>query len=277
MRLWSLLAFLSLAMAAPAQELYVRSEFQRIGADGKVIPADRMPHRPREILSPALARNGFASFLLTANIPAGVDYSIEIGQNPERATRAVLYRQHYNPNGIPDRLEQVTLPVNGKTAYEENQTYWLDLWVDASAPVGRIKIEPQLWVGDRWIVYPMEARVVAARIPRFTPKFWGLPAPEARADLAMISPWRDYLCRPLRAEFRPSQPTIRLLQQRNIQQDVALARALGRDAGIEAFVRGGIPPEVAVPDAWCAAPVEQWRSPLETEWYLRVRDHLYRK
>ena len=70
--------------------------------------------------------------------------------------------------------------------------------------------------------------------------------------------------------------SIRLLQHRNVQQDVALAKKLGRDAGIQAFVRGGLPPELAVPAGWCAAPSEEWRTPLGTEWYLRVRDHLYR-
>ncbi|MBI2685267.1 MAG: hypothetical protein HYX27_03050 [Acidobacteria bacterium] len=276
MRTWSQLAFVSLAVALPAQELYVRSEFQRVGADGKVIQQDHV-ERAREILSPAMARNGFASYILTANIPGGVDYSIEVGQNPENSVRVVLYRQHYNPNGIPDRLEKVALPVNGKSTKEENMTFWMDLYVAANTPIRRFKIEAQLWVGDRWIIYPMEARTVQAQIPAFQAKFWGLPAPEARADAAMISPWRDHLCRPLTSEFQPKETTIRLLQQRNIQQDVALAKKFGRDIAIQAFVRGGLPPETALPDAWCAAPVDQWRNPLSAEWYLKVRDHLYRQ
>lgn len=276
MRSWSHLVFVSLAIALPAQELYVRSEFQRVGADGKVIPQDKV-ERQREILSPALARNAFASYMLTANIPAGIDFTLEVGQNPEDSVRVVLYRQHYNPNGIPDRLEKASLPVQGKTAKEENLTFWMDFYVANDAPVRRLKIEVQLWVGDRWVLYPMEARLVSVQIPTFQPKFWGLYAPESRADSAMISPWRDHLCRPLKDEFQPKETTIRLLQQRNIQQDVVLARKLGRDIGIQAFVRAGIPPESALPDAWCAAPPEQWRTPLNTEWYLKLRDHLYRQ
>lgn len=276
MRAWGQLAIVTFAVALPAQELYVRSEFQRVGADGKVIQQDR-GERSREILSPAMARNGFASYMLTANIPANIDYSLEIGQNPEDSVRVVLYRQHYNPNGIPDRLEKVALPVHGKSTKEENITYWMDLYVANNAPIRRFKIEAQLWAGDRWVIYPMEARIVQAQIPSFHAKFWGLPAPEARADSAMISPWRDHLCRPLKSEFQPTDTTIRLLQQRNIQQDVALAKRFGRDTGIQAFVRGGIPPETAVPDGWCAAPVDQWRNTLGAEWYLKVRDHLYRQ
>ncbi|MFN0102530.1 MAG: hypothetical protein ACKV2U_10625 [Bryobacteraceae bacterium] len=267
---------MSFALALPAQELFVRSEFQRVGADGKVIPADKV-ERAREILSPALARNGFGSYMLTANIPAGIDYTLDVALNPEEAVRIVLYRQHYNPNGIPDRLEKVAHPIQGKTAKEENQTFWMDVWVDGNAPVARIKIEVQLWVGNRWVVYPMEARIVEARIPVFQPRFWGLPAPEARSDAAMIGPWRDHLCRPLKSEFQPKETTVNLLQQRNIQQDVALAKKLGRDVGIQAFVRAGLAPEMAVPDGWCAAPVDQWRNALGAEWYLKVRDHLYRQ
>jgi len=275
MRSWSHFAILSLALTLPAQELFVRSEFQRVGADGNVIPQDKV-ERPREILSPALARNGFASYMLTASIPAGIDYTLEVGQNPEDSVRVVLYRQHYNPNGIPDRLEKATLPVQSKTMKEEHLTFWMDLYVANEAPVRRLKIEVQLWVGDRWVIYPMEARLVAAQIPPFQLKFWGLPAPEARADAAMISPWRDHLCRPLKSEFQPTETTIRVLQQRNIQQDVALTKKLGRDIGIQAFVRAGIPPETALPDSWCAASPEQWRTPLNAEWYLKLRDHLYR-
>src|SRR5262245_41214243 len=108
MRIWSQLALVSFAASLPAQELFVRSEFQRVGADGKVIQQDRA-ERPREILSPAMARNGFTSYIVTANVPAGVDYALEIGQNPENFVRVVLYRQQYNPNGIPDRLEKVSI------------------------------------------------------------------------------------------------------------------------------------------------------------------------
>lgn len=276
MRFRWLSVVVGLAAALPAQDLFVRSELQRVGSDGKVIAQDRM-ERPREILSPALARNGFASYFLTANIPPGTEYILEVGQNPENAVRIVLYRQHYNPNGVPDRLEKVDLPVQGRTITEEHQTFWMDVWVDANTPVQRIKLEAQLWVGSRWVLYPMEARIVNTRIPQFQPKFWGLPAPEARADVGVVSPWRDYLCRPLNAEFQPKETTIRVLQQRNFQQDVTLARMLGRDVTIQAFVRGGLAPENAVPDNWCNLPVDQWRSSLSTEWYLKVRDYLYRQ
>lgn len=264
-------------MAAPvmAQELRVFSEFQRLGADGEVIAKDRV-ERPREVLSPGVARNGFSSWFLTAHLPAGADYFLDIGQNPEDAVRVVMYRQHYNPNGVPDRLEKVSLPFQGKTAEAVHLTFWMDIWVDANTPVQRVKVEPQLYTGGRWVIYPMEVRVLETRIPAHQTNFWVLPAPEGRSDLATINAWRDFLCRPIPPMLQPKETTIRLLQARNVQQDVALARKLGRDKALAAFVRAGLKPEQAISANWCSAPVDSWRLGLGAEWYLRVRDFLYR-
>ena len=66
-------------------------------------------------------------------------------------------------------------------------------------------------------------------------------------------------------------------QARRAEQVRKVAAELGRDIGIQAFARAGIPPETALPDAWCAAPPDQWRNALNAEWYLKLRDHLYRQ
>lgn len=256
---------------ALGQELRVRSEFQRPGPDGEVVVMDRGA-RSREILSPAVARNAYASYFLTISVPAGVEWYLEVGQNPENAARAVLYRVTYDAAGLPDQLVKVDMPVKGKAEKAEVSSYWLDLWVDGAAPVRRIKVEPQVWVGDRWIVYPMEVRVQWATVPTFQPRFWGQADVAARADAVMISPWRDYLCRQLPPQFKPETATVRLLQHRNVLQDVALARKMGKLA--EGALRaGGVGLET---EAWCAAPAESWQKDLPVEWYLRTRDFLYR-
>jgi hypothetical protein len=262
---------LSSASLALGQDLRVRSEFQRPGLDGEVVAVDKV-ERPREILSPAVARNAYASYFLTISVPAGVEWYLEVGQNPENAARAVLYEVGYDPAGMPDVLTKVQMPVKGRTEGPEVRSYWLDLWVDGSAPVRRIKVEPQVWVGDRWIVYPMEIRVQWATVPAFTPRFWGQPAVAARADAVMISPWRDYLCRQLPAQFKPDRATVRLLQHRNVLQDVALAKKMGAAAD-GALKAGGVQ---LTKEAWCEAPAESWQKELAAEWYLRVRDFLYR-
>lgn len=258
------------------QELQIRSELQRVGPDGEVIAVDRV-ERPREILSPAVARNAFASYILTARIPAGVKWQLEIGQNPENSVRVVLYRVGFDKEGLPDGLEKVELPIHGaSTTADTVATYWLDLWVDGTAPVRRIKVEPQLWIGDRWVVYPMEARIQAVTVPKVEPRFWSQRDAATRSDAVMISPWRDLLCRQLPARFEPKVPTIRLLQHRNVLQDVALARKLGSAVRLQALQAGGVPPELNTIEAWCAAPVEDWQANLPVEWYLKVRDFLYR-
>jgi hypothetical protein len=288
---WLTVASLTLALAA-GQDLRVRSEFQRPGPDGEVVAVDRTD-RPREILSPALARNAYASYFLTLSLPPGVEWYFEVGQNPDNAVRAVLYQVAHDAVGLPDELTKVEMPVKGRTERTEVRSYWLDLWVDGAAPVRRIKIEPQLWVGDRWIVYPMEARVQWATVPSVSPKFWSTPAAALRADAVMVNPWRDALCQPLPQQARPEKTTVRLLQHRNVLQDVALAKKMGA-AAANVLQSSGLK---LTTEAWCAAPAnggmanggmanggmanggmkdDGWQKDLAPEWYLRVRDFLYR-
>jgi len=40
------------------------------------------PEHPREILSPAIARNAFASFQVVVQVAKGARYTLHIGQNP---------------------------------------------------------------------------------------------------------------------------------------------------------------------------------------------------
>ena len=49
-------------------ELEIYSEFQRVDPFGRIISNDRA-QRPREILSPAIPRNGFASFHIVVTAP----------------------------------------------------------------------------------------------------------------------------------------------------------------------------------------------------------------
>ena len=175
---------------------------------------------------------------------------------------------------MPDQLTKVEMPVKGKAEKAEVRNYWLDLWLEAAAPVRRIKIEPQVWMGDRWIVYPMEFRVQAATVPAFTPQFWGHADVATRADAVMISGWRDYLCRQLPAQSKAeTAATVRLLQHRNVLQDVALAKKLGKTSAEGALRAGRVGMGT---DGWCAAPAESWQKDLPVEWYLRARDFLYR-
>src|SRR5579862_8060120 len=142
--------FLLLLPAAWSQPLRVYSEFAKIDAAGKVTA----PAEPREILSPAIARNAFSSFQVVVDVPQGTSYQLYVAQNPENSVEVTLYRE----NG--EKLEGVEQPVSGNGT----QVYWMDLWTARDAPVQRIKVEPQLHVNNDWVIYPMEARVVNATV-----------------------------------------------------------------------------------------------------------------
>src|SRR5258706_15750561 len=112
------------------QSIQVYSEFAQPTDAGEVVA----PENPREILSPAVARNAFSSFQLAIQIARGVKFQVYIGQNPDNAAKITLYRR------VGGKLVPVVVPYEG----ESSQVLWMDLWVDANAPVRRVKIEPQV-------------------------------------------------------------------------------------------------------------------------------------
>jgi hypothetical protein len=219
---WELLC-IALAAPAAAQELRVYSELARIDASGNVTA----PAQPREILSPAVVRNGFTSFQIVVQVKSGTPYWLYVGENPDNAVKVSLYRE------IGERLEPLTSPYHG----DATQIFWLDLFADRNAVVRRVKIEPELDVGDDWVVYPMEIRVMEARVP----------------DRAPPASMRSFLC------GQPAEPAVtdlEKLRRRNEGQDVALA-ALAPE------------PELRSRLGDCQ------NRPADPESYLRLRDYLF--
>lgn len=221
-----------------AQPLFVYSEFAQIDAKGKVIA----PEEPREILSPALARNAFTSFQLVVQVDDSKDWWLHLGQNPENAVRPTIYREMGG-----DKLERVDFPVHGKGT----QVFWMDLWTERVAPIERIKVEPQLNIDDDWVIYPMEARVMNATVP-------GNARPAA-APTGSLNPYRAmrrYVCE----EEGPTGDggiSIPGMRFRNAQQDIALA---GKAPRAELQKRIGD----------CTAPL-----PANPEAYFPLRDYLF--
>jgi len=230
---WALMLLLA-AVASRAQPLRVYSEFDEINAQGEVAA----PESPREILSPAMVRNGFTSFQVVIQAPKATPFTLYIGQNPAEAVKVTMYRK------AGDRLERVELPYES----DSTQVLWMDLRTDLDAPVRRIKIEPQLFLNGDWVVYPMEARVVAASIPD------DAPVPQGAA-----TPWeamRNFLCGS-KPEGGPARETGGP-HFRNVRQDLALAAKAPKEELQKLF-------------GACTAP-----PPPNPEWYLRIRDYLLR-
>ncbi|HLH38981.1 MAG TPA: hypothetical protein VKX39_07525 [Bryobacteraceae bacterium] len=207
-----------------AQSLRVYSEFARIDASGNVTA----PAQPREILSPAVVRNGFTSFQIVVQVKSGTPYWLYVGENPDNAVKVSMYRE------IGERLEPLTSPYHG----DATQIFWLDLFADRDAIVRRVKIEPELDVEDDWVVYPMEIRVMDARVP----------------DQAPARSMMNFLCG---LPVAPPVTDIEKLRRRNEQQDVALAATASKQ---ELLARiGGCDNRGANPES-----------------YLRLRDYLFR-
>ncbi|HML17074.1 MAG TPA: hypothetical protein VK419_08605 [Bryobacteraceae bacterium] len=205
-----------------AQSLQVYSEFARFNAAAEIAA----PAEPREILSPALVRNGFTSFQIIVRVDPGTPYWLLVGENPEDAVKLTVYRES------GDKLEPVALPYSD----DKTQIFWLDVWTDRDAPVRRIKVEPELYVKEDWVVYPMEARVMDATVP---------------GSLLVTG---NSMCG---AKADPDGDVARL-HARNAQQDAALAAGAPKEE-LKKLVDG------------CES-----KSAQNPEYYLRIRDYLFR-
>ena len=226
------------AASAFAQNVQVYSEFAQLDDAGEVAA----PENPREILSPAVARNAFSSFQLAIQVSPGTKFAVFIGQNPENAVKVTLYRR------TSAKLEPVDLPYLG----DGPQVLWMDLWVDSHAPVRRVKLEPQVNVAGDWLTYPMELRVAEPLVPDQL-----RPEPGLASSFEVM---QAYLCgtkiRPLAGRV----PVTAELSFRNARQDLALAAA-GSLALREELKKamGG-----------CNA-----KPPANPEFYLRLRDYFF--
>ncbi|HKW99610.1 MAG TPA: hypothetical protein VJN43_17855 [Bryobacteraceae bacterium] len=281
MRLRCALLFL-LAGPAISQSLRVVSEFQRFDPFGQVVAVDRTAH-PREVLSPALARNAFASFHIAVTVPERAPFFLFVQTNPPDAFQISLYEELYvktSGGWIPDPLEPVKLPVLGSLPYlpspipgQKTLCYWMDLWVPADTPVRRVRVEVLLKIGRGWVMYPMEVRVMPVVAPDVAEHHGALPPVSARADASVYGPVRNFICN-AREAGREERLTVRRLIHRNALQDMALAHSLAgaHDASFrnELLQRAGGRDR----EAWCKSPLVLAEQP--AEWYLHVRDWLYR-
>jgi hypothetical protein len=220
-----------------AAQLNVYSEFAKVDDKGNVTA----PDRPREILSPALARNAFTSFQVVVQAEGDKSWWLHIGQNPENAVAVTMYRE------AGDRLEKTNLPIRG----QGTQVFWMDLWTARTAPVERIKVEPQLNIDDDWVIYPMEARIMDAVVPD------GQLASGVAAPMEVA---RGFLCGAARNAASPDSAAVSIpaLRFRNAQQDLALA-ARAPSGDLQKLMGS------------CTGPL-----PANPEAYFPIRDYLFR-
>lgn len=276
--------FVLAAAALPAQTLSVYSEFKRVGPDGRIVDADKTGSR-REILSPAVPRGAFTSFRLAIQAPPGKPFTLHLGANPENVLQTTVYRERYAKNGsgwIPDRLDRVDVPFSGAVPDpasgvkdQSTMSFWLDVYVPSQAPIRRVRLEAQLNIDDRWVIYPLELRVQPTVVPRRPDGVTSLAPYTANAAETALQQLDTYLCgAKLKPTAIPSPTSPRFLAFRNSQQDLALLHALDAKSGRDK-VLPGVLSALGAADAksWCGQPRT---GPFDPEIYLRLRDYLIR-
>jgi hypothetical protein len=270
-----LLVLAAAGVPASGQGLRILSEFQRVRPDGQVVNVDRV-EKPREILSPAVVRNGWLTLRVVVQAPAGESYTLFIGQNPEDSARVALYQEKYTRVGeewVADAVTPVKLPVGAALAPEQSvQTYLLDIFIPGTAPEGRFRLEAQLNVGDRWVIAPLEIRVQAARVSAVLGNSGAPAPPEKRADASLAGPVREYVCG-TKEETASNLDREAGFTLRNARQDMALARQKEGAEGHEIVV-GNLLRAAGLSDskALCTSNAP---APRGAEWWLRFRDYLY--
>jgi hypothetical protein len=280
----------SLAPAAPAQDIRLYSEFERFDPFGNAVAADR-DLNPREILSPAMARNGHLSLHVVITAPAGTNYLLYTGSNPPGILQVRLYREHFSRCGAdgycPDWLTPQNTPAFGAIpeydsdlapevrASQTTRCYLLDIWAPPDTPPRRVRVEVLLKLGT-WYVAPLEVRVVEPLVPNVPPDIASHRAPDAviADDVAPIdapssATAEEQLLRYLAG--LPPQLPLQLLRvrdfiQRNAAEDMLVARSLE--------LREDVPgPRFPWLNLLSWSPLAH--PGVGAEWYLRVRDFLY--
>ena len=266
--------FAAVTSAAVAQEIRLYSEFERFDPFGNPVAADR-DMAPREIVSPAMARNGHLSMHVVVTAPKGTNYFLYAASNPPGILQIKVYREFFTPCGdsyCPDWLTEQNLPSFGAIPEslfamrgQISRSYLLDMWAPPDTPPRRVRVEALLKVGI-WLVAPMEVRIVAPVVPEASSEQGRLenieeniaPVEMQSSATAHIQMLRYLAGLPIQSP--PRILRVRDIIQRNAAEDMRLARSI-------AF---GYPDLNLM--SWWPFVFPEFGS----EWYLKVRDFLYR-
>ncbi len=128
----------------------------------------------------------------------------------------------------------------------------MDVWVSLDTPVARMKLEPELYVHQDWVIYPMEVRIVEATVPDGSRSYGVASAMDVMGTLTCGT--KLDLTRTPRETGEPATPAS--LTFRNALADVALAQRAPKEEVQRIF-----------------GPCNQ-APPENPESYLRIRDYL---
>jgi|SRR5579883_2729087 hypothetical protein len=264
---WRIISLLCLALSAQAQQISLVSEFERFDPFGRPIAADR-DLIPREILSPAMPRNGHLSVRVLVNGPPHTNYLLYFISNPPGILDLTMYREFFEPCGAslcPDWLTKVESPSFGAIpeslfAMPEQNTrsYLLDIHAKADTPPRRVRVEVLIKTGI-WQVAPMEVRITAPIMPAHRGVHREDIAPLDASSAATAERQLGRYLAGLEPELPPGILRARDITQRNSAEDMLLARSL----------------RAQIPDLNVLAWTPLAFPGMGAEWYLRVHDLLY--
>jgi len=266
-----------------AQEIRIYSEFERFDPFGNPGAADR-DMVPREILSPAMARNGHLSVHVVVTAPAGTNFFLYASTNPPDILQVGIYREYFASCGdgyCPDWLAAQSSPsfgaipelahnvANPDMDKQTTRCYLLDIRAPADTPPRRVRVEALLKVGT-WLVAPMEVRIVSPTVP-------GSPGRTYKEDLAPVEAPSSATAEIQLLRYLDGLPPewpgqllrVRDVIQRNAAEDMVLARSLNHNAAV-------VFPEMNLLSWWPFVYPHFGAYQLGAEWYLKVRDFLYR-
>ncbi len=282
------------AAVAYGQEIRIYSEFERFDPFGNPVAADR-DMVPREILSPAMPRNGHLSVHVVVTAPAGANYFLYAGTNPPNILQVRIYREYFTRCGdgyCPDWLAEQRSPTFGAMPElvhdssdpamnrQTTRCYLFDILAPVDVEPRRVRVEALLKVGT-WYVAPMEVRIVGPTVPDSTERSTGDKIAGATRtfaeDLAPVdgpsSATAEIQLLRYFAGLPPEWPRqllrVRDIIQRNAAEDMLLARSLNHSAGF-------VFPEMNLMRWWPRVYPHFGADQLGAEWYLKVRDFLYR-
>ena len=208
--------------AALLVDLRVSSEFQRVDVHGSIALPDRGA-APRELLSPAAARNSFLTLHAAVTGAPGAIYWLATQSNPPGRLRVNVYRLTardgiYDVLGPPARSASqifAVLPPGGVDA-------WLiDVWVPADLPAETMRFEV-LTRTATWRIAPMELRIQEAVVPAIGVAHAPFDLPPVRAP-ADASAWAALASA---RRVAPPPANVRAIIYRNALQDAALSPGL---------------------------------------------------
>jgi hypothetical protein len=279
-KLLFLICGIGAACPCVAQPVRFYSEFRRISSEGQIVRQDATGE-PREIISPPVLRGMHLSYRIVIATPPGQLYWMYVGANPEELIDHAVYREM--GAGAAAKLEPVKLPVSGTLATPNTvHTYWLDLFIPRTTPERRIRFEIQVNFDSRWVIYPLEVRVLPGQMPEIADIVIPAAAPRAASSETSRGALNEYLCGPAKPATpspKPRAQAAALIEpsqseflSRNARQDLAMARAAESRIGKEAVLKGLFDALETTPKAWCVARPGAYNPDL----ILRARDFLIR-